>query len=99
MYIRHPGLGLIPSWQFSMDPNENPKLNPFVKFPQGVTQQTIQPTGPYYQNADGSVVPGMADSVMSNKRGGLMGFVAANRGGLLGVVVGASLLGLALARR
>jgi hypothetical protein len=102
MFVRHPQLGLIPDWQMSFSPDVNPKINKFVKFPQGVTQQTIQPIGPYYQNSDGSVVPGMAGSgdVRTNARGGLLGFVSAHRGGLLGgVVVGATLLGLALARR
>lgn len=41
-------LGYIPSWQFSQDAQTNPALNPFVKFPEGMTQTTVQPVGPYY---------------------------------------------------
>jgi hypothetical protein len=43
------GLGLIPAWQFSQDPNINPKINPNVHYPAGVYQTTVQPIGPYYQ--------------------------------------------------
>lgn len=49
------GLGIYPSWQYSMDPKVNPKLNPFVKFPVGMTQQTVQPLGPYYQGPEGQL--------------------------------------------
>lgn len=47
------GLGIIPAWQFSMDPSVNPKINPAVKFPAGVYQTTVQPLGPYYQGGQG----------------------------------------------
>lgn len=47
-----PGLGMIPSWQFSTDPSVNPKINPFVTFPDGVYQTTPQPFGPW-MNAGG----------------------------------------------
>ena len=43
-------LGFIPSWQFSQDAQTNPALNPFVKFPEGMHQTTVQPVGPYYQS-------------------------------------------------
>lgn len=36
-------LGLIPTWQFSDDPAINYNANPFVRFPPGVTQSTVQP--------------------------------------------------------
>jgi len=49
------GLGIIPSWQFSMDPAVNSKLNPFVSFPAGMTQTTIQPLGPYYSGPEGQL--------------------------------------------
>ena len=39
------GLGIIPAWQFSMDPSVNPKINPFVKYPPGTNQSTIQALG------------------------------------------------------
>lgn len=44
----HVTLGLIPDWQFSLDPAVNPKINPFVKYPDGVYQTTPQSWGPYY---------------------------------------------------
>jgi hypothetical protein len=44
-------LGIIPSWQFNPDPRTNPALTPFVTFPQGTTQVTVQPVGPYYSGA------------------------------------------------
>jgi hypothetical protein len=36
-------LGLIPSWQFSMDPAVNPRINPHLVFPVGMNQLTVQP--------------------------------------------------------
>jgi hypothetical protein len=42
------GLGMIPDWQFSLDPVVNPKINPFVTYPAGVYQTTPQSWGPYY---------------------------------------------------
>jgi hypothetical protein len=43
-------LGLIPDYQFSSDPAVNfTKINPFVQYPPGVYQSTIQPIGPYFQ--------------------------------------------------
>mgnify|MGYP001207928555 CR=1 FL=1 len=44
-------LGLIPSWQFSMDAKTNPALSPFVTYPEGMFQTTTQPVGPYYQTS------------------------------------------------
>jgi hypothetical protein len=41
-------LGMIPSWQFSQDPAVNMHLNPHVKYPEGWSQMTAQPVGPYY---------------------------------------------------
>jgi hypothetical protein len=41
------GLGMIPSLQFSADPTINPNINPYVEFPEGMTQLTTQPTGEY----------------------------------------------------
>ncbi len=41
-------LGMIPAWQFSQDPAVNPKINPFVQFPDGVYQTTMQPLGPFF---------------------------------------------------
>lgn len=41
-------LGIYPSWQYSMDPAVNPKINPNVQYPDGVYQTTVQPLGPYY---------------------------------------------------
>lgn len=41
-------LGIYPSWQYSMDPAVNPKINPNVKYPPGVFQTTVQPIGPDY---------------------------------------------------
>lgn len=46
------GLGLIPSWQFSMDPAINYKINPHVQFPDGIYQTTPQPLYPYYQGPE-----------------------------------------------
>ena len=37
------GFGMIPSWQYSLDPGINIKVNPNVKFPSGWTQTTVQP--------------------------------------------------------
>lgn len=44
------GLGMIPSWQFSMNPAVNPKINPHVQFPEGVYQTTAQPLGPWFNS-------------------------------------------------
>lgn len=52
MLMKLGGLGLIPDWQFSMDPTVNPKINPFVKYPSGVFQTTPQPLYPYYQGPE-----------------------------------------------
>jgi hypothetical protein len=52
------GLGMIPSWQFSMDPNVNPKINPHVTYPDGIYQTTPQPIGPYYQGPELSGIVG-----------------------------------------
>ncbi len=49
---------MIPDWQFSLDPNVNPKINPFVKYPDGVYQTTPQSWGPYYGDPVSS--PGVA---------------------------------------
>jgi hypothetical protein len=46
--MSHLNLGLIPSWQFSQNAETNPRLTPFVKYPEGVYQTTTQPVGPYY---------------------------------------------------
>lgn len=48
MFKRHPGLGLIPEWQFSSDAVVNPHINPHVQYPEGMTQQTIQPIGTHW---------------------------------------------------
>lgn len=45
-------LGLIPSWQFSMDPAVNPQVVDLT-FPDGVYQTTVQPIGPYYGGLSG----------------------------------------------
>jgi len=45
MMLARQGLGMIPSFQFSTDPRVNPGINPFVKFPEGWTQSTVQPVG------------------------------------------------------
>ncbi len=41
------GLGLIPDWQFSSDPNINISINPHVKIPADwpMGQRTVQPIG------------------------------------------------------
>lgn len=51
----HMGLGLIPAWQFSMDPAVNYKINPNVVYPDGVYQTTPQPLYPYYQGPEGGL--------------------------------------------
>ena len=43
------GLGLIPSWQFSQDPEVNPNINPHVVFPEGYNQRTVQPVGAFWE--------------------------------------------------
>ncbi len=48
MLMHRTPLGLIPAWQFSPDPAVNTHLNPNVVFPDGVTQVTPQPLGPYF---------------------------------------------------
>ncbi len=45
---RFSNLGMIPDWQFSTDPKINFHLNPHVTYPEGWTQMTVQPVGPYY---------------------------------------------------
>lgn len=59
-------LGLIPAWQFSMDPAVNYKINPNVTYPDGVYQTTPQPLYPYYQGPElsglGSIVKAVKDS-------------------------------------
>lgn len=72
MYTRLNGLGLIPAWQFDMTA-ANPKINPHVQFPEGVTQSTIQPLGPYYGNNDGLHGLGLFDSWAWNNRKLLVG--------------------------
>ena len=42
---RPSGLGVIPDWQYSSDPRINIKINPFVTFPPGWNQRTVQPVG------------------------------------------------------
>lgn len=40
-------LGLIPSWQFSLNPNINPNVNPYMTIPAGwATQSHPQPLPP-----------------------------------------------------
>lgn len=39
-------LGLFPDFQYSPDAAVNPNINPFVSFPPGMTQRTVQPIGP-----------------------------------------------------
>jgi hypothetical protein len=41
-------LGLIPAWQFSQNPADNPLLTPYMTYPPGMNQSTGQPIGPYY---------------------------------------------------
>lgn len=53
-------LGLIPDWQFSLDPNVNPKINPFVKYPDGVYQTTPQSWGPWFPEAINQPPSGVA---------------------------------------
>lgn len=48
MMFASSGLGIYPDWQYSGDPAVNPKINPNVKYPDGVYQTTPQPLGPYY---------------------------------------------------
>lgn len=45
MFANAGGLGMIPSWQFDTNPAINPKINPNVVYPAGMTQTSIQPTG------------------------------------------------------
>jgi hypothetical protein len=47
MRFARSNLGLIPEWQFNMDPAVNPKLAT-VNMPDGVYQTTVQPLSPYY---------------------------------------------------
>lgn len=64
-----------------MDPDINPKINRFVQYPEGVTQETIQPLGPNYG--------------MNGLRGPFDSWAFENRKLLLGgglVVVGSALL-------
>lgn len=80
MSFGNAGLGIIPSWQFSMDPSVNYKINPNVQYPDGVYQTTPQPLYPYYQ---GPELSGMFDSwTWQNKKWLILG--------------GAALLGLAV---
>lgn len=60
------GLGLIPAWQFSMDPQINYKINPFVTYPDGVYQTTPQPLYPYYQGPEGGLGYSDFSSIWSN---------------------------------
>jgi hypothetical protein len=71
-------LGLIPDWQFSMDPAINPKINPFVQYPPGVYQSTIQPIGPYFQTQPpASGMNGIFDSwAWTNRKWLALGTVA-----------------------
>ena len=39
------GLGLIPDWQYQGADRITPNNNPFVQFPQGWNQATVQPVG------------------------------------------------------
>lgn len=49
------GLGLIPDWQFSSDPNINILINPHVKVPSDwpMGQRTVQPIGVLSQRTYG----------------------------------------------
>lgn len=71
MMLARQGLGLIPSWQFSSDPAVNPKINPHVVYPAGVTQTTVQPIGAFWQPA-GPNLGGMFDSWAWTHRKGLV---------------------------
>jgi hypothetical protein len=58
------GLGLIPSWQFSQDPVQNPNLTPYMQMPPGMYQTTLQPVGPYMTGM-GGLGDGMSFGEMS----------------------------------
>lgn len=71
---------MVPSWQFSMDPAFNPKINPHVKYPEGWSQMTIQPQGPYMTRPTASGMgsifeysPGSIPPKTSNMRFGARG--------------------------
>lgn len=71
-------LGFIPSWQFGLDANTNPALTPFVTYPDGVYQTTMQPIGPYYQTGaptapDVATAPAITQSAPDTKLAGLAG--------------------------
>jgi hypothetical protein len=44
-------LGLIPSWQFSPDPDINPMVNPFVTMPPGLPQAGVWSVQPVSTSA------------------------------------------------
>ena len=80
MMLARQGLGLIPQWQFSADPTINPKINPHVVFPPGVTQTTVQPIGAFYQPQSPNL-GGLFDSwAWTHRKGLFLGGL-----GLLGV--------------
>ena len=79
-------LGLIPAWQFSLDPAVNPKINPNVQWPQGVYQTTPQPFTPYYQGPEG--LQGLAAKLRYDRK--------RKKWMAISGLVGLGLLGLAL---
>jgi hypothetical protein len=53
-------LGLIPSNQFSHDPKVNPELiNPYLQFPAGMNQLTIQPLQSNYPTSGDANLQGL----------------------------------------
>lgn len=49
-------LGMIPSWQFNEQWEQNPNFNRHVLYPPGMTQMTVQPVGPNYSPIEEAVV-------------------------------------------
>lgn len=48
-------LGLVPSWQFSQDPAVNPNINPYLVFPPGMNQLTVQPINNVVPSGDANL--------------------------------------------
>ena len=55
-------LGLIPSWQFDMNPANNPQVVD-MQFPDGMYQTTVQPVGPYFDSGAGLQGAALGDPI------------------------------------
>lgn len=89
------GLGIFPAWQYSGDPAVNSKINPHVVYPDGMTQTTVQPVGPYYTGPEGQLGYTRARAIISRRTlGASTGILATLQANWTWVLGGLAALGL-----